>query len=71
MVDGPNVNVALAMCWFSRINYYIIKKTNEEGFDGKYKIILNTSKLGKLLLGKKIGDSFSFGKTIILVIEII
>ena len=23
--DGPNVNVALAMCWFSRINYYIIK----------------------------------------------
>jgi len=24
-----------------------------------------------LLLGKKIGDSFSFGKTIILVIEII
>ena len=23
--DGPNVNVALAMCWFSRINYYINK----------------------------------------------
>ena len=25
ILDGPNVNVALAMCWFSRINYYIIK----------------------------------------------
>ena len=54
-----------------KINYYIIKKTNEEGFDGKYKIISHTSKLGKLLLGKKIDDSFSFGKTIINVIEII
>ena len=24
LLDGPNVNVALAMRWFSRINYYII-----------------------------------------------
>ena len=24
-IDDPNVNVALAMCWFSRINNYIIK----------------------------------------------
>ena len=54
-----------------KINYYVIKETSEKVFDGKYKIILHNSKLGKLLLGKKIGDSFSFGKTIIFIIEII
>ena len=25
LVDGLNVNVALAMCWFSQISYYMIK----------------------------------------------
>ena len=25
LLDGPNVDVAFAMCLFSRINYYIIK----------------------------------------------
>lgn len=53
------------------IGCYIIKNIKEKGFEGKYKIISHNSKLGKLLLGKKIGDSFSFGKTIIIVIKII